>query len=109
MARIGVVVLCTFLAGLASPALAQVSTTTGSINGKVSDATGGVLPGVTVTVASPNMQGTRSTVTDEAATIASRRSLPAITGSPTNWRGSARSFAKAFVWAWALPPPSTRR
>jgi hypothetical protein len=48
----------------AAPALAQVSATTGSINGKVSDATGGVLPGVTVTISSPSMQGTRSDVTD---------------------------------------------
>ena len=47
----------------AAPAFAQVSATTGSINGKVSDATGGVLPGVTVTIASPNMQGTRIDVT----------------------------------------------
>ena len=42
-----------------APAFAQVSATTGSINGKVSDATGGVLPGVTVTASSPSMQGTR--------------------------------------------------
>ena len=46
-----------------APAWAQVSATTGSINGKVSDASGGVLPGVTVTIASPNMQGTRTDVT----------------------------------------------
>ena len=46
------------------PAFAQVSSTTGAINGKVSDATGGVLPGVTVTVSSPTMQGTRTDVTD---------------------------------------------
>jgi hypothetical protein len=53
------------LAALAAPAFAQVSATTGSINGKVSDATGGVLPGVTVTISSPAMQGTRSDVTDQ--------------------------------------------
>src|SRR5689334_10051892 len=33
-----------------------VSATTGAINGKVTDATGGVLPGVTVTTTSPSMQ-----------------------------------------------------
>ncbi|MEO8682127.1 MAG: TonB-dependent receptor [Vicinamibacterales bacterium] len=46
-----------------APAWAQVSSTTGSINGKVSDGTGAVLPGVTVTVTSPSMQGSRNDVT----------------------------------------------
>jgi hypothetical protein len=66
MARIGVFVLSLFvLASVSVPAFAQVSATTGSINGKVSDASGGVMPGVTVTVTSPSMQGTRSDVTNE--------------------------------------------
>ncbi|MEZ5285678.1 MAG: carboxypeptidase-like regulatory domain-containing protein [Vicinamibacterales bacterium] len=65
MARFGVFVLSLCLACAASPAFAQVSATTGSINGKVSDATGGVLPGVTVTISSPSMQGTRTDVTNE--------------------------------------------
>ena len=48
------------------PAYAQsVGATTGAINGKVSDTTGGVMPGVTVTIASPSMQGVRTAVTDE--------------------------------------------
>ncbi|MGE0816051.1 MAG: TonB-dependent receptor [Vicinamibacterales bacterium] len=47
-------------------AFAQVSATTGSINGKVTDNTGGVLPGVTVTASSPSMQGVRTDVTNEA-------------------------------------------
>ncbi len=63
MKRIVAFVLVLHVAALAAPAFAQVSATTGSINGKVSDATGGVLPGVTVTIASPNMQGTRTDVT----------------------------------------------
>jgi hypothetical protein len=47
-------------------AVAQtVSTTTGAINGKVTDATGAVLPGVTVTISSPAMQGTRTDTTRE--------------------------------------------
>ena len=49
-----------------STAFAQVSATTGSINGKVTDASGGVLPGVTVTASSPSMQGVRTDVTDES-------------------------------------------
>ncbi|PYQ95990.1 MAG: hypothetical protein DMF96_20195, partial [Acidobacteria bacterium] len=39
------------------------ASTTGSINGKVTDASQAVLPGVTVTVASPSMMGVQSTVT----------------------------------------------
>lgn len=45
-------------------ALAQAQTTpTGTITGHVQDAQGGVLPGATVTVSSPSLQGTRSAVT----------------------------------------------
>ena len=50
----------------ASTAFAQVSATTGAINGKVTDNTGGVLPGVTVTASSPSMQGVRTDVTNES-------------------------------------------
>ncbi|HUU36485.1 MAG TPA: TonB-dependent receptor, partial [Vicinamibacterales bacterium] len=50
----------------AAPAHAQVSATTGSINGRVTDNSGGVLPGVTVTASSPSMQGVRTDVTNEA-------------------------------------------
>jgi hypothetical protein len=64
MARIGVFVLGLVLAWPAAFAEAQVSATTGAINGKVSDGTGGVLPGVTVTVSSPSIQGVRTEVTN---------------------------------------------
>lgn len=48
----------------ASTAVGQaVSATTGAINGRVVDNTGAVLPGVTVTVASPSMMGTRTAIT----------------------------------------------
>jgi hypothetical protein len=40
-----------------------VSTTTGAINGKITDASGAVLPGVSVSISSPSMQGTRTDVT----------------------------------------------
>ena len=40
-----------------------VSTTTGAINGKITDASAGVMPGVTVSITSPSMQGTRTDVT----------------------------------------------
>ena len=39
------------------------ASTTGSINGKVADTSGGVLPGVTVTASSASLMGVQSTVT----------------------------------------------
>jgi outer membrane receptor protein involved in Fe transport len=48
---------------LATPALAQ--RTTGGISGTVRDATGGVLPGVTVSVSGPNIVGTQTAATNE--------------------------------------------
>ncbi|HXI30812.1 MAG TPA: carboxypeptidase-like regulatory domain-containing protein, partial [Vicinamibacterales bacterium] len=40
-----------------------VSTTTGAINGKITDSSGAVMPGVTVSITSPSMQGTRTDTT----------------------------------------------
>src|SRR3954471_18946891 len=40
------------------------ASTTGSINGKVSDSSGGVLPGVTVNATSPSSMGVQTSVTD---------------------------------------------
>jgi hypothetical protein len=55
-----------FIVMTAGPALAQaVGATTGAITGKVSDTTGGVMPGVTVTISSASMQGVRTAVTNE--------------------------------------------
>jgi hypothetical protein len=49
-----------------SLALAQsVGATTGSINGRVLDSSDAVLPGVTVTISAPQMQGTQTAVTNE--------------------------------------------
>lgn len=44
--------------------LTAFAATTGNIAGLVSDSTGAGLPGVTVTVTSPNLQGSRNTVTN---------------------------------------------
>ena len=55
---------------VAPPAMAQ---TTGQIVGTVIDAQGGVLPGVTVTATSPQLQGARTSVTDGAAPRQRRR------------------------------------
>jgi hypothetical protein len=68
---------CTLVAGVgivcltlvATRAAAQtVSATTGSLTGKVSDASGAVLPGVSVTATSSALQGARSIVTTEDGT-----------------------------------------
>src|SRR5262245_3424266 len=50
----------------AAPAFAQGggASTTGSINGKVVDSSGGVLPGVTVSATSPSLMGVQTSVTD---------------------------------------------
>jgi len=57
-------VMLTLAAG--SGAVAQtVSATTGAINGRVSDESDAALPGVTINISSPAMQGTRTTVTGE--------------------------------------------
>jgi hypothetical protein len=60
--RLAVAVLISFtVLALAVPAAAQ--RTTGEIVGKVSDASGGVLPGVTVTLRGPALQGEQVDVT----------------------------------------------
>jgi hypothetical protein len=47
-------------------AVAQtVTSTSGALNGRVLDNTGGALPGVTVTASSPSMMGTRTTTTND--------------------------------------------
>jgi hypothetical protein len=63
MRRIGLVLL--FVLGSTSLALAQAVTSgTGAINGRVTDNSQAVMPGVTVTLTSPSQMGTRTAVTD---------------------------------------------
>jgi outer membrane receptor protein involved in Fe transport len=50
---------------LALSPVAALGQTTGSINGTVTDDTGGVLPGVTVTVTGPALMGAQTAVTNE--------------------------------------------
>jgi hypothetical protein len=54
------------LAMLALLPFSAFAATTGTLTGTVTDATGGALPGVTVTVTSPQLQGSRSVVTNES-------------------------------------------
>lgn len=54
--------LATVVVGAAVPAAAQ---TTGSINGTVADNTGAMLPGVTVSAASPSLMGVQTAISNE--------------------------------------------
>jgi hypothetical protein len=54
-----------FLLALAAPALAQSQAANGAIEGTVSDSSGGVLPGVTVTITNVNTGLERSVVTND--------------------------------------------
>jgi outer membrane receptor protein involved in Fe transport len=56
--------IATMLLCAAAAAHAQVSRTTGALTGLVTDAQGSALPGVTVTITSPQLQGTRDAITD---------------------------------------------
>src|SRR5580765_6067966 len=58
--------IVTVLTLAATTVLAQ---TTGQVIGTVVDAQGGVLPGVTVTASSPQLQGTRTAITDGTGTF----------------------------------------
>ncbi len=57
--------LVVLLAIVATPGVAGAQSTTGTISGRVSDPQGGTLPGVAVSVESPNLQGVRTIVTTE--------------------------------------------
>jgi hypothetical protein len=59
-----VAVLAILLASTHAFAQGGGASTTGSINGKVADTSQAVLPGVTVTVASPSLMGVQTAVTD---------------------------------------------
>ena len=75
-----VTTLLCLLAGLllASDADAQ-GNPTGTVAGRVTGQDGAVLPGVTVTAASPNLQGVRSVTTTAVAITSFRSCRPAAT------------------------------
>ena len=70
MGRLQTLVLAFGIIALtAGAAFAQsVGATNGAINGKVTDTSASVMPGVTVTISSPSMQGVRTAVTNEEGT-----------------------------------------
>src|SRR5690242_20046994 len=58
------VVLACALAASTAFAQGGGASTTGTINGKISDSSGAVLPGVTVNATSPSMMGVQTVVSD---------------------------------------------
>jgi hypothetical protein len=60
--------LVALAAASARQAYAQASATTVAIDGTVADTSGGALPGVTVTVSSPTLQGVRTAITNGEGT-----------------------------------------
>lgn len=67
MKRVRVPIVCVAALLMVVPLVSAQTTSgsTGAINGRVIDNTKGVLPGVTVTIASTAQMGTRNTVTNE--------------------------------------------
>src|SRR3954454_5775858 len=61
--QIPVLVLVLVFGSVAAALGQTVSTTTGAINGKITDSSGAVMPGVTITITSPSMQGVRTDTT----------------------------------------------
>jgi hypothetical protein len=83
-------VLVAMLVALAAPAFAQPAQT-GTISGEVLDATGGALPGVTVTITSQDRGFSRSTVTDETG----RYVFPALPIGPYTVVATLQGFETA--------------
>ena len=63
MQRAVLAVILSLVVGLAAPVAGQ--RTTGEIIGKITDTSGGVMPGVTVTLRGPAMQGEQVAITSE--------------------------------------------
>jgi hypothetical protein len=63
----GALAALAMVATASAPAFAQGggASSTGTVQGRVADSSGGVLPGVTVTALSPSMIGAQTQVTNE--------------------------------------------
>ena len=65
--------LCLLLVSASLTFAQAVTSGTGAINGKVTDASDAVMPGVTVTITSPQQMGTRTAVTDADGNVSLHR------------------------------------
>src|SRR5262245_17155292 len=75
MKRISMVAAVVTVLLVGAPAIATAQTT-GGLAGKVTDATGAVVPGATVTLAGPAMQGTQTATTDTSGMFHFRNVAP---------------------------------
>ena len=90
-ARARLVALALGFALLAPGGLRAQNLSFGSINGTVTDASGGALPGVTITASSPALQvGQLTAVTDGEGNIKSSTSRAVPTRSASSCRDSSR-------------------
>jgi hypothetical protein len=69
-------IVIAILVGLTMPATAAAQAVYGSIGGTVKDSSGGVLPGVTVTITSLTRQTSDTVVTNESGLFVKERLLP---------------------------------
>lgn len=92
--------VCVLAFAWAIGAYAQGSTT-GSLSGTLSDSSGGVLPGVTVTLAGSNLQGTRRAVTDGDGVYRFRNIPPGsdykVTATLSGFRETTREAVQVFL------------
>ena len=89
---------------LAGPLHAQnIGKTTGSIRGTVKDATGGVLPGVTITVSSPALVGARTAVTSGSGAY----EFPSLAIGTYRVEANLSGFAPSVIQNLALNPGAT--
>ena len=90
--------LCVVLVGLSAPAYAQ--RTTGTIIGAVTDESGAVLPGVTVTLTGAGVAGSPTSITTETGTYRFTSLPPGNTTSRSSFRGSPPSTARKWCCHW---------
>jgi outer membrane receptor protein involved in Fe transport len=88
------------LLAVASMAAAQ-GTTTGSLSGTLTDASGAVLPGVTVTLSGPSLQGQRTVVTDDQGFFRFHNVPPGpdytVTATLSGFRDATQSAIRVFL------------
>ena len=94
----------------ASVSFGQATTSgTGAINGRVTDGTGAVMPGVTITLTSPALMGARTAVTDENGQYRFTAVPPGSIRCSSSWPVSRRCATRASASTSASPAPSTPR
>lgn len=84
-----------------APSVLAQGTTTGGISGTLTDSSGAVLPGVTLTLSGTSLQGTRSTVADNEGFYRFRNLPPGVdykvVATLSGFRGVARENIQVFL------------